>query len=358
MSTRSPTRPILLVGALFVSACGSDAPDVRFIDDFIARSDLVECGPAPIAGRGEVLDAVALGDTALLALYGSTRELVAYDARLRPAHVVPLAREGPAGVAEPVSAALGRDGIVYIADRGARALKRLDLARGTDRGAIRLPFTPHRVRTDGGGRVLVTPLVLGDEPSWLLYAIADAEAVGGGDAGGDVGGDDGPEPTPVRVPPTRYADLTVNALANMTLPAAMPDGAVIAVHQFLVPAAFRATAPDAEPVRHALPLPDGVRATVGRVPTTPITEERLGEIATAATALGVDRARGGLLYLTRTGRADDAASEKAIVRLDRELDYERSYILDVNATQLAYLADRGIALVADEEGTWHSCPTP
>lgn len=339
MRTRSPL-PFLLPAALACAA--SDAGDAAFIPDFTDRSIPVECTPVPslTAREATVTDVAMLGDTAFLVLYGLDRELAIVGPDLIPRRLFAFDEEGPTGVLGPTSATIVDDSLVYIADQKRMALRRFDLA-GHDLGTIRLDFAPDRVLATDDGRILVAPLVIGRHPRWLVYAL------------------DGEDATPLGVHAAHYADPAVNALANLARLAAFPDGRVVATHTMIVPYAYTLSPGDASPPDRApLPLPDGVRSLLGKIPAASPEDDRLGELLVATIATAPDSRSGDLLYLTRSGRTVDGRPEKAIVRVDPGLRYLRSYILDVNAIHLAYLPGPQLSLVADEVDQWYRCPTP
>ena len=64
------------------------------------------------------------------------------------------------------------------------------------------------------------------------------------------------------------------------------------------------------------------------------------------------------MILTRSGRMRGDVPERAIIRTDAELGYLRSYLLDVHAVHMVYLASLGAVIVADESDRWYRCPTP
>jgi hypothetical protein len=337
------TRPPLPLLILAAHACAaSDAGDAVFIPDFTDRSMPIECTPVPslTAREASVTDVAMLGDTAFLVLYGLDRELAVVGQDLVPRRLFGFAEDGPTGVLGPTSATIAGDSLVYIADQKRMALRRFDLA-GQDRGTIRLDFAPDRVLATDDGRILITPLVVGRHPRWLVYAI------------------DGEDATPLGIPAAHYANPAVNALANLARFAAFPDGRVVATHTTIVPYAYTLSPGDASPPDRApLPLPDDVRPLLGKLPAASLEDDRLGELLVATIATAPDTRSGDLLYLTRSGRTVDGRPEKAIVRVDPGLRYLRSYLLVVNAIHLAYLAGPQLTLVADEVDQWYRCPTP
>lgn len=339
---RVPARHPSLLPSLWLlaAACGSgNTPEHRFVDGFIDRSERVVCRPAPVPSEraAEVADLSAPGDTAVLALYARDRELRLHGPDLEPLRTVRFAAEGPTGVTAPVAASLVDDSIFYVADRSGHRLKRLGLD-GRDRGQLRLPFPPQSIRSERG-RIVIAPMVIGDEPPWLLYTLRDTL------------------PVPVRIAAERHEDFTVHTLANLLAPALLPDGGLLAAHQLFVPAAYIADA-GGRVTRRPLPLPDGARHALGFRPRTPLTDDEIDRSLAAALALAPDPATGDVLYVTRSGERVDGSHGKAIVRVGGDFEYRRSYLLDVNATTLAYLSGPRRSIVTDPEGRWYRCPTP
>ena len=149
--------------------------------------------------------------------------------------------------------------------------------------------------------------------------------------------------------------MTVGALANAALVESLPDGSALLIHQLLTPRAFR-VAPGlgaATPV--PVPTPDATRDLIGFVPHAPVTEDQFARILTPALALSVDRGRGDLYLLTRSGRQVNGRAERAVLRLDSELRYVASYTLDVHAVEMAALPARSALLVADDEDRIFLC---
>lgn len=333
-------RTLLLVP--LVAACGaSDAAEPVLIEGFRGRSAAVHCEPVPgLSARGaSVADVAPAGDSAILVLYGQEREVALVGPELGVRRVVRFAEDGPAGVAGPVSATLAGDTVLYVADQYRQALKLLDLG-GRDRGAVRLPFPPQRVHATAGG-VYVTPFVVGRHPARLVYRV------------------DGPELEPVDISTRHYGDPGINTLANMAGVAAYADGRVVVTHEFVVPFAYEFRRGSGAAVRTVpVPLPSEVGALLRRPPERPLLDATPAELPVAVLAAAPDAGTGDLLFLTRSGREAAAGyPEKAVVRLDRELGYRRSYLLDVNAIRMAYLPERRISVVVDEVDQWFACPT-
>lgn len=326
---------------LFAACAASDAAEPVLIEDFIERSVAVHCESVPSlnARESSVANLATVSDSMLLVLYEYDREIAIVGPDLEIRTVVAFEAEGPTGVRRPVSATLVGDSLIYVADQSRQALKVLDFD-GRDRGTVNLPFPPQHVQAGPGG-VYITPFVMGPHPTKLLYRLVGAEAV------------------PVDVATVRYGDVGINALANMAAVATFPDGRVVVTHDFVVPFAHRVDGKDGgdPPERVPVPLPAATAAALRRLPSGPLPEAGAGELPVAVLSTAPDAASGDLLFLTRSGRYVDGGYEKAVIRLDAELGYRRSYLLDVNAIRMAYLADRGVSIVVDEVDQWYTCPT-
>lgn len=334
---RSRYLPLVLFGA---ACAASDAPEPAFVADFVKRSIPIHCVPVPeLSARwSSVGDVATIDDSSFLVLYPREREVVVFGADLAMRRALRFTADGPAGVKGPASAALAGNTLLYVADQPRQALRVFDLG-GRDRGTIRLRFPPQRVRA-AQGALFLTPFVLGRHPRRLLYRL------------------EGEEARPLEVPATFYGDPVLNALATTVGLTPFPDGRIVVSHEVVVPFLYELRVGSDAVRRAPLPLPDGVRSSVGRLPPAPLTPDRLDELLVASLAAAPDVRAGDFLYVTRSGRRVEGRPEKAIVRLDPELRYRRSYLLDVNAIQLAYLAVRGLSIVTDEVDQWYRCPTP
>ncbi len=334
-------RPLSLV-PLLAACAASDAAEPVLIDDFPERSVVVRCEPARAltARESSVGDVATLSDSTFLVLYDRDRELALVGPELAPRRVVRFTEDGPAGVRSPVSATLADDTLLYVADRYRQALRLLKLD-GSDGGTVHLPFPPQRVRATPGG-VHVTPFVVGRHPARLVYRVEGADV------------------RPVGIESVPYGDPGINALANMVDVVAYPDGRVVVTHEFVVPLAHRFRTGAETPVRRVpVPLPAAVGAALRDPAARALGDAAPAELPVAVLSAAPDARAGHLLYLTRSGRtAPGGYFEKAVVRLDGELRYLRSYLLDVNAIRMAYLADRGATVVVDEVDRWYTCPTP
>ena len=331
------TLPLPLV-PLLAACAASDAARPVWIEDFVEKSVEVKCEPVPSLSAREsvVADVATLSDSTFLVLYDRDREVALVGPDLQPRWVVAFAADGPTGVRRPTSATLVAD-TIYVADQGQGALKRLGLD-GSDRGRVLLPFPPQQVRS-WGGQVFVTPLVLGRHPGRLVYRLAGDDVV------------------PLEVPAARYGDLGVNALANLAGVAAYPDGRIVVTHEFVVPLAHELHLDAAgEARRLPVPLPEEVGARLERIPRGTIDEIRPADLPVAVIAAVADPRTGDLVVLTRSGREGrDGNFEKAVIRLDSRLEYRSSYLLDVNAIRMAYLAAKQVAVVVDEVDQWYTC---
>jgi hypothetical protein len=150
----------------------------------------------------------------------------------------------------------------------------------------------------------------------------------------------------------------VNTFANTAHLAPFPDGRIVLTHTLIIPFAHVMTLESSTPARLPLPLPDGVRDRYGWLPNSPVTEANAEKLLVATIALAPDESTGDLIYLTKTGRLNESGGEKTLIRVDSKLRFLRSYLLDVNATKMAYLSRQGISLVVTSEDEWYSCPTP
>jgi hypothetical protein len=291
--------------------------------------------------RSEIAAAVTLSDSSFLVLYGQDREVVIVGPDLSPVRLIELRAEGPDALDMPSGAALLGDSLLSVADQTRMRLKIFDLD-GRERETIPLDFAPLGLWR-AGERLLITPFVIGNHPRTLLHVL------------------DGSQPRELPVPAARYSDGMVTVMANTASVAHFPDGRIVLTRVVVIPFAHVLTmdsAASAEPTRIPLPLPDGVRDRYGWLPTSRVTQADGTRLLFGAIASAPDETTGDLIYLTKTGRTNDDGGEKAIVRVDSELRYRRSYLLDVNARHMVFLAGQGISLVANMEDEWHSCSTP
>lgn len=333
-------RPLPLV-PLLAACAASDAAEPVLIEDFIERSVAVRCEPVPAmtARASSVADLATLSDSTLIVLYEHAREVAILGPDLEIREVVAFDADGPTGVRGPVSATLAGDTLIIVADQPRQRLKLLDL-EGRDRGTVDLPFPPQRVQAAPSG-IYITPFVMGRHPTRLLHRW------------------DGAEVEPFEIPTVRYGDAGINALANMAGVAAFPDGRLIVTHEFVEPFAHRVPAGSsgASAERIPVPLPAATASALRRLPSGPLSEVDAGELPVATISAAPDAASGDLLILTRSGRFIDGRYEKAVIRFDEALGLRRSYLLDVNAIRMAYLANRGVSVIVDEVDQWYTCRT-
>ncbi len=326
--------------AVYAACAAAGHEEPVFIDSFTERSTSVRCEPVPALTerRSAIHDVATVNDTSFLILYDKDREVAIVGPDLEPRHLITFDREGPAGVHTPSGAALLGDTLLYIADQTRMRLKIFDL-QGNDRGSIELDFAPQRLQTVGG-QLLITPFVIANHPRSLLFAL------------------DGDRARHLPIASARYTDGLVNVFANTANLATYPDGRIILTHTLIIPFAHVLTLNSPAPIRVPLPLPDGVRNRYGWLPTARITNADIPKLLFAAIASAPDQRTGEMVYLTKTGRGTDSGGEKALIRVDQELRFLRSYLLDVNAARMAYLAGQGISLVANSEDEWFKCHTP
>lgn len=331
-------RPLLPL-ALLGGCAGAEGARPTFVPGFVERSVTAECEAIPPPGG--VLRSVGavrvVGDSALVVLHTAEREVAVYDDRGGESIRVRYEREGPSRVLDPQDVTW-HEGRFHVADRAARRVKILR-SDGGEAGEVRLPFAPERVAVVGGG-LLVVPLVLGAGEEELLHRW------------------DGIELRPLGVPVVRLGDWRLEAMANQATLVAYPDGRAVLAHQVVVPRAHVVEPGGSEARTTPLPLPDGVRGAFGRLPASPLTEEELRALPAAVFDGAADPRSGDFLYLTRTGRRMEEHAEKAVIRVDRDFRYVRSYLLPVNAGFLGYFASSGASLVVDEADRWHRCSTP
>jgi hypothetical protein len=329
-------RKILLITAC--AACGNATSGPRVIPESAWHAPLQCARLAAADDLGPVSDLVAVSDTSFAAVYPDDRRLVVYDASLRAIKSLQLDKDGPRGVLRPVSAAIA-DSMIYLADDARSLIRRFD-PLGNDRGTIHLPFIPRRVRLSGGA-LLVTPLIAGGSPAQLLFRV------------------DGSKVRSLPVPIARYGDINVNTLANLTSVAALPDR-VILMHELVVPFGYViSTATTTGFVRRfGVPIPATERRTVGKLPSSPVSEKNANELAVIGFAAAPDGATSSVYYVTRTGNGRDRRYRKLLVHMDSALNIKRVFPINVNPHHLAYLARRGSVITADARDQWSECRLP
>lgn len=327
-------KSILLL--LLASACtAADAADHTVVNGFLEQAIAVGCEPVDL-GTIAVEELRTATDSSFLVLDAAQRRVTEFADDLRPRWSLEYDEVGPAAVDRPISATLLGDTAVAIAARGGLKLVVLDRAGALIR-ARSLPFMPGPVTATANGNLLVAAVPLGATPASLLFRLHDDEL----------------EALPV--PRRPFADMTVGALGNSTRVEPL-DTTVLVVHQFLAPRAFRVAPATGSVAAVALPTPDATADRIGYVPSPPVSEAQLGEMLTPAIAVGVDRLRGEVYLLTRSGRQVDGRWERALLRLDRDLGFLAGYTLDAHAVHLAVLPRRQAALVVDDMDRSYLCP--
>jgi hypothetical protein len=323
---------------VLLAACGdaADSTPRAIVEDFVDRSVRVTCEPLtpPAAAPSPGLMADATDSTFLVYPVNETR-VVTLDARLHRVQEVQFEREGPSGVAEVRAIAGGADGSVWIADGKARDVK----AFGPEglRRSVRADFFPSALAGGPGG--LFVAQATGGEAKALVHVL------------------DGDVFKPTNIVPLRRPDFLLAMLYNQVNLASLPAGRVVAAHVALEPIAHFWTREAGARVV-ALPYPDEAKRLLDYTPVMPILDEDIRKMPAGALALSVDGLRGELLILTRSGREREDASERAIIRTDGDLGYLRSYLLDVHAVHMVYLARLDASIVVDESDRWFRCPTP
>ncbi|MBW3660024.1 MAG: hypothetical protein KY397_00115 [Gemmatimonadetes bacterium] len=336
----------IAVALLLGIGCGEGEAGLapRTIDGFVERSTKIACvrQDAPSEAAGVVEDLVATSDSTFLVLYGLDRRVVHYRSDATPLFEVEFEENGPSGVKQPRSVALVDDSLLYITDVGRRQIKILDHA-GRDRGVLRTDVPPSVVRSGPSGVLMAAfPLARGGAVARLVHVLdADAGAF-----------------RPLETPVAPFHDLRVEALANLIELTPLGDGTVIAAHQLITSRAFviRPRGSGFTVRETTVPVPRAASRRLGKVPSELFEKEEIDEIATPVLAASHDRASGDYLYLTRTGRpGPEGGTEKAIIRATPDLEYLRSWILDVNAQRFAYLGKSRTAIVIDHDAGWHRC---
>jgi hypothetical protein len=329
-------RESTLLLLLAVAACGEVAPeDYVVIEDFLDRSSRIECQVMEAPEDLSVTALRAASDTTVLVLDEPGRRLVELDGTLRPVWTVDLPVAGPGALKAPVGMTLLRDTAIAVVER--EGLKLIVYSRAGE--LIRtapLGFAPSAVAARPSGELLVTAMPFGDSPPMLLHRF------------------DGTGFEALPVPRRPYPDMFIGALGNTTLADVLPDGALLIVHQFIEPRAFR-VAQDGRIDRLRVPTPDGTRSSIGWVPTGPILEEEMQRMLVPAAAMSVDGTRSEVYVMTRSGRRLEEGAERALLRLDRSLGLLESYVVDVVGRHMAFLAREATALIVDDEDRFHAC---
>ncbi|MGQ0561446.1 MAG: hypothetical protein ACT443_06175 [Gemmatimonadota bacterium] len=321
----------------FLLACGAgSADDARFIRDFRERAQPLACTPAAVGDSlGTVAELSARAEGGLLAVFPDDRLVLALNDELVPQRTIVFDADGPRGVATPISAVV-LNGILHVIDRQ-RPLIRRFRQDGTPLSAVELDFLPLHLAS-AGGRILITPAVVGRYPASLLFVL-DRETA-----------------EPIDIPVRDFANVAVKMLGNMTATAALGDRLLVA-HQFMTPRAY-VWRYGSRPEQRPIPLPAELERSVGYVPPLPLDEAALEPVLTVALAASADPVARRFILLTRTGGKRNGHFEKALIRTDSALNFLDAFLLAQNAGHFAYLPRRRVGVLIDDEGRWFTCPLP
>lgn len=332
-------KALSLVVVLLLVACGGEE-QVVLIPDFAERSAAARCVslPDPDPEPASVTQLQPHSDSTFLLIDADAREVGVLDGSARRLATIEFTEDGPLGVASLTDAAQSGDTLLVLADGGRRRLRGFD-GTGRDLWMVELPFAPQRLAF-AGERLLIAAAGMDTRLPSLVYELRGREAVS------------------MHVPFATNADALGRMFLNFVTLQGYPDGTALVAHQFVQPRAWRIDA-GARASLLDVPVPEQVAASLGYLPPIPFREEDLERIAAPVIASSADPGSGDLLYLTRSGRRLDAHSEKALVRVDRDLHYVGSRLLDVNAVALVYLpVASGSAIVVDDEQNWFRCEAP
>jgi hypothetical protein len=322
---------------LLASACRDD-DDIAFFDRSAWQHPISCASWGLFNDSSDVTDVIPISDTAFAALFADARELVTYDRSRNVHHTLSFDIAGPRGVRRAVSAAVS-DSILFIADEGANLIKKFD-RQGADRGTIRVPFIPRRLRLTGK-RLLVTPLVAGSRPAELLFMVDDdkVKALGG--------------------PIAQYEDVGINTLANMASLAAFPTRAVV-LHEMVVPFGYVFDLPRGRELRtkFAVPLSDAIRESVGRLPKAPLTEKNVNELTVVAFVAASSVTNGRTYYVTRIGDGRREPYRKLLVELDSTMQLRAVHPIDVNPHHMVFVDNPAAVIAVDAESNWFECRLP
>lgn len=338
----------ILLLPILISSCGTPSrEEPLFLDGFVELSHSVRCTEvASLTGLGGSINYLTIvGDSVLLALdRDPPRALViAPDLELRYLLEIPEDHQD-----EPThisSATIYDDTLIVIADQSSSSLRFLTLG-GTKVDELELGFVPDHLTTHGD-TLLITPIVIGNNPDRLLHMVTRSES----------------DPTDYQIeslpiPTARYRDPLATSLANASRTVVFRDDRIVLSPLFIVPFARIIDMTKRVVAQAPLPLPDLVEGRYGWLPSRDTHEYEGDEILVVAMAITPDRKTGDFLYLTQTGRKLGASGERAIVRVDSTIDYKRSYLIDVNGRQIAYLPETMTSIVTTATGEWYRCDTP
>ena len=307
------------------------------LPDFVANARTLQCA-AVHAEHGDqtVEDVVQVTDSTFAALYARDRLIILYDAALRPIRSWRFDQAGPRGLARPDGFALLNDSMVYVTDRGNLNI-RLFAPTGDPHWTIGTDFLPHQL-TLIGGKLVVSAFVSGLHRK-ALHVV------------------DGDSLVDLQLPLATLPDKGLESLANMFELTSRADGSLVIAHSFLVPRLHVRTAGGRIETR-TLAVPDEAAKSVRYVPDMPLSERDILlvyiNVLSAASSPG-----GEYLYLTRTGRLEEDRPQKALIRLNRDFEFVKAYLLpDAKIDHLAWL-NRGTTVVLTvEDGPWLTCPLP
>jgi hypothetical protein len=329
---RTSTLLLLLV----LVACGeTENEEYVVIEDFLARSRALSCEPLGALGYMAVTELRVASDSTIMVLDGPGRRLIELDPALRPIWEMDVPSEGPGAINTPVSMAVVGDTAIAIAER--QGLQLIVFSRsGQLIRTTPLGFAPSAVVARPSGELLVTAMPFGETPRTLLFR------------------HDGSGLREVPVPPRPYPDMFIGALGNTTLAEAFPDGAVLVMHQFMAPRAFRVEV-DGRVDRLPVPTPDATRAAIDYVPAGPLVEAEIERMLVPASAMSVDPSRSEVYLLTRSGRRLEGGTERALLRLDAGLGLLQAFTLDFVARHMAVLPREQTVLIVDDQDRFHAC---
>jgi hypothetical protein len=324
---------LLLLAAV---ACGeTENEDYVVIEGFLDRSQALSCESLGALGYVAVTELRVASDSTIMVLDGPGRRLMELDPALRPIWEMDVPSEGPGAINTPVSMAVVGDTAIAIAER--QGLQLIVFSRsGRLIRTTPLGFAPSAVVARPSGELLVTAMPFGETPGTLLFR------------------HDGNGLREVPVPPRAYTDMFIGALGNTTLAEALPDGAVLVMHQFMAPRAFR-VAVDGRVDRLPVPTPDATRAAIDYVPAGPLVEAEIERMLVPASAMSVDPSRSEVYLLTRSGRRLEGGTERALLRLDDGLGLLQAFTLDFVARHMAVLPREQTLLIVDDQDRFHAC---